>query len=103
MDFRINLRRGSVKANPRVLGSRNLAFFGFSVRYLSQFSQTAAATASPICVVLAFPPRSAVRCLASAITLSIAVSMSFAACVAFSSPRVRPSYSISIFPDMIMA
>src|SRR5688572_7779335 len=65
--------------------------------------QTAAATASPISLVDARPPRSPVRCFASAITLSIAASMRFAASTALGSPRLRPSHSNSIFPDMIMA
>ena len=66
-------------------------------------SQAAAATASPISFVDALPPRSPVRCFASAITSSIAASMNFAACVAFGSLRFLPSHSIIILPDRIMA
>src|ERR1700724_191356 len=64
---------------------------------------TAAAMASPICVVLASPPRSRVRCLPSAITRSTAASMRRAAADAFGSLCLRPSQASSIWPDLIIA
>src|ERR1700730_14074018 len=64
---------------------------------------TAAAMASPICVVLASPPRSRVRCLPSAITRATAASMPRAAADAVGSLCLRPSQASSIWPDMIMA
>ena len=63
----------------------------------------AAAIASPICVVLALPPRSRVSFLPSAITFVTAFCISSAAAVALASLCFRPSQPISIWPDMIMA
>src|SRR5262245_35043058 len=67
------------------------------------YCSTAAATASPIWVVLALPPRSGVSTLASAMTLAIAASIRSAASTAFGSTCLRPSQPSSIWPDMIMA
>src|SRR6185436_20179358 len=59
----------------------------------------AAEMASPICVVVAVPPRSLVRCLASAITFVTAFCISTAARLALASLCLRPSQPISICPD----
>ena len=65
--------------------------------------QTTAAIASPIARVPALPPRSPVKAMRSRITRSTACPINRAASTALGSACLRPSQSISIWPDTIIA
>src|SRR5207245_3255884 len=83
---------------------RRLVRHGLSAQLQSRpHPCTAAAIASPISLVLAFPPRSRVRCLRVAITWLTPAWIRPAAAIALGSLRLRPSQASSICPDMIMA